>query len=183
MNELFPISSKFAMLPPKPASSVFLLYGIVNHGDHILYNNLCCISRRLLSSPCSCLRRVINTHLSAFFLTFKPFGSFHRPCLNFSQIICVSPKLQNSNQSCFQGFASVSIEDGWFIPAPFLNSKIYLISEQSLETLSWSPHAWLFHIMYVTVTRINQFQKLFYFFSVVITKSNHYSRNIHAFYI
>lgn len=136
MNELFPISSKFAMLPPKPASSVFLLYGIVNHGDHILYNNLCCISRRLLSSPCSCLRRVINTHLSAFFLTFKPFGSFHRPCLNFSQIICVSPKLQNSNQSCFQGFASVSIEDGWFIPAPFLNSKIYLISEQSLETLS-----------------------------------------------
>lgn len=136
MKDLFPISSKFAMLPPKPASSVFLLYGIVNHGDHILYNNLCCISRRLPSSPCSFLRRVINNHLSALFLTFKPFCCFHRPCLNFSQIICVSPKLQNSNQSCVEVFASVSTEDGWLIPTMFLNSKIYLISKWSLETLS-----------------------------------------------
>lgn len=51
MKDLSYIESGFVMPFHNAVSSLFVLSGIVNHGDHILCDSFCCISRRILSSP------------------------------------------------------------------------------------------------------------------------------------
>lgn len=113
MKDLFYISSKFVMRFYKALSSVFILNGIVNHGDHILCNSLCFISGRILSSPLPFLPRLMNPYLSASSPTFQPFPHFHCSCLGFPPISHISSRFQRPKLYLVLVFVSAGQEDDY----------------------------------------------------------------------